>query len=250
MTSQTHKRRAPASSLSGSASKIAIALCLTMGLAACSGDPWEKGEKIKSWTLADHAQRHPILVSKKPASLSLDVRSYAYGLAPSQKSKLISFLSQYRAQDSGNSKIRIKAPSGAGNEVAAMQAVREIKRIAEDFGFNGSTIHVTPYNGGNDHEPPIRLSYLRYVAEGPECGKDWSQNLAQTGTNLPYPDFGCADQRNLAALVANPADLLGPRTMTPRPGEVRDGVWEKFKKGESTISQKQQDERVQVEGAQ
>jgi len=66
---------------------------------------------------------------------------------------------------------------------------------------------------------------------------------------LPYPDFGCATQRNFAAQVANPADLIGPRSMTPAAAERRDVVWGKYIKGESTISQKQADERSVVKGA-
>ena len=247
MTSHTDTRLAAASSLRGSASRIAVVVGLSFALGACMADPFHNGEKIKSWTLADHTQRHPILVSKEPANLKLRVPSYAYGLSPQQRSQLISFLTQYGAQEAGNSKIRISAPSGSPNEVAAMQAVREVRRIAEDFGYDGTSIHVEAYQSEGDHEPPVRLSYLRYVAEAPECGKDWSQNIAVTGNNLPYPDFGCADQRNLAAMVANPADLLGPRTMTPRPGEIRDGVWEKLKQGRSTISQRANDETVKVE---
>jgi len=43
----------------------------------------------------------------------------------------------------------------------------------------------------------MRLSYLRYVAEGPECGR-WTTNLAEDPRHLPYPNFG-AQQRKLAA---------------------------------------------------
>ena len=129
-----------------------------------------------------------------------------------------------------------------------MHAVHEIRRLAEDYGFDGTTIQVEAYDDPSDPQPPVRLTYMRYVAEGPDCGL-WDANLTESRKNLPYPDFGCSDQSNLAAMVANPADLLGPRTMTPRPGEVRDGTWDKFKKGESTVSTKRDEERVRVRGA-
>jgi pilus assembly protein CpaD len=48
--------------------------------------------------------------------------------------------------------------------------------------------------------------------------------------------MGCATQRNLAAAVANPEDLIRPRGETPRPGERRDTVWSKYVAGQSTIS--------------
>lgn len=54
--------------------------------------------------------------------------------------------------------------------------------------------------------------------------------------NVPYPNLGCANQRNLAVMVANPADLLGPRTETARSSERRDQVWGKYVKGAATGS--------------
>ena len=79
-------------------------------------------------------------------------------------------------------------------------------------------------------DPPIRVSYLRYVAQPPQCG-DWSTNLAYEPMNLPYPNFGCAGQHNFGAMVANPADLLGPRSETARSSERRDQVWSKYVRG-------------------
>ena len=49
---------------------------------------------------------------------------------------------------------------------------------------------------------------------------------------MPWPNMGCATQRNLAAAVADPSDLVEPRGETPRPGERRDVVWGKYVKGE------------------
>ena len=84
---------------------------------------------------------------------------------------------------------------------------------------------------------------MRYVAEAPECGQ-WPINVAYEPNNLPMANTGCASQRNLAAMVANPADLVAPRTMTPRSGERRDVTWDKYQKGETTASQKNEDGRV------
>ena len=38
--------------------------------------------------------------------------------------------------------------------------------------------------------------------------------MIETSENQNYSNFGCATQKNLAAIVANPADLLGPRGIT------------------------------------
>ena len=37
----------------------------------------------------------------------------------------------------------------------------------------------------------------------------------RTSDNEPFPNFGCAHQQNIAAVVANPNDLVTPRTETP-----------------------------------
>ena len=124
-----------------------------------------------------------------------------------------------------------------------MNAVADMRPILIDRGFNESSVSVEPYHADGDPQPPLRISYLRYAAEGPECGK-WPSNIAETSRNLNYENFGCAQQKNLAAMVANPADLLGPRTMTPSSAERRDTTWGKYIKGDSSITERQADERV------
>ncbi|MGH6866825.1 MAG: CpaD family pilus assembly lipoprotein [Methyloceanibacter sp.] len=41
-------------------------------------------------------------------------------------------------------------------------------------------------------------------------------NLARDPQNMPWPNMGCATQRSLAAVVADPQGLLGPRGGMPR----------------------------------
>jgi hypothetical protein len=63
---------------------------------------------------------------------------------------------------------------------------------------------------------PIKVKTVqgRQVAVTKECG-DWSENLAYSPANRPYPNHGCALQNNIAAMVANPSDFQRPRAMTP-----------------------------------
>jgi pilus assembly protein CpaD len=183
------------------------------------------------------------MVSQEPTTLTLRVPRGSSGLSPAQRSRLLRFYAHYRATDSGNSRLVIEAPSGAPNEVSVMHSVQEIRHILTSEGIPESDIAVEAVYVDHGSEPPIRLSYLRHVAEAPVCG-DWSTNLASEPANLPYPNFGCATQRNFAVQVANPADLLGPRSMTPRSSERRDTTWGKYVKGESTAATKVEDERI------
>ena len=89
----------------------------------------------------------------------------------------------------------------------------------------------------------MRIAFIRYVAHAPECG-NWSTNLAREPQNLPYPNFGCATQRNFANQVANPADLVEPRTETDRTSERRDVTWDKYTKGAATGAERGPDEKT------
>lgn len=227
------------------ASKLALAAVLATSATACR-DPFEQGTKVAGWSVTSPSQRHPILVSQQPTTLTLKVPRGSYGLSPAQRADVIGFVAHFRSSDAGDSRLVIAAPGGSANEVAAMQAVNEVRQLVIEQGYDASSLHFEPYaSSGGD--APVRLSYLRYVAEAPECG-DWSTNLSSEPKNLAFPNFGCATQRNFAAMVTNPADLLGPRSSTPRPAERRDVTWDKFKKGESTVADKTDAEQVKMDG--
>lgn len=223
---------------------LLIACALTLALPACKHD--DNRGQVAGWALVDPAQRHPIIVSQQPQTMSLRVPRGSSGLAPQQRAEILAFADRSRASDAGNSRLIIAAPSGSHNEVAAMHAVGEIRTLLSDRGFSEGSILVEAYSQEGGGEPPIKVSYMRYVAEGPECGQ-WPENLAYSPTNLPHPNLGCATQHNLAAMVANPADLLGPRTQGDRASERRDTVWDKYVKGESSNTDKKEDEKISTQ---
>ena len=51
-----------------------------------------------------------------------------------------------------------------------------------------------------------------FVVVEPAC-PDWSRSVSQDGTNLPMSNFGCANEVNFLRMVADPADLVGPRPL-------------------------------------
>lgn len=208
----------------------------------------EPGTRVAGWTLIDPSQRHPILVSEEPTVLPLRVVRGSSGLSPRQRAEIVSFYAHFRAHNSGGGRIIVHAPSGSPNELAAMQAVHEIRALLESEGAGEGDINVEAYHSEGEPQPPIRLSYMQYVAEAPDCGM-WPTNLGQEPANLPYPNLGCATQRNFAAQIANASDLIQPRGMTSRSSERRDVIWNKYIKGEPTGSKKTDEEKVQVKGS-
>ena len=220
---------------------LAASLC-ALALTGCKTLD-DSSAHTAGYTLIDPNQRNPIMVSQKPATMSVRVPRGSLGLSPSQRGEIVAFVQRFRTTDAGNGKLVIAVPSGSPNETSAMRAVEEMRRIINDGGFADNIIVVQPYHGGPDGGAPIRFSYMRYVAEGPQCGR-WPTNLARDDRNLNYPNFGCAQQNNLAAMVANPADLVTPRTMDPADAERRLIVFEKWRKGLPTLSDRAPDERA------
>lgn len=223
--------------------RIAALSLVTLALGACKHG--EEHTAVAGWSLVEPTQRHPILVSQQPETMTIAVPKGSSGLSPSQRSDLYAFASGARASDAGNSRVVISAPSGSANEVAAMQTVHEIGELLNQAGVAETDIIVEPFSAGRGTSPALKVSYLRFVAEGPECGH-WPTNLALQRDNLPHPNLGCATQKNLAAMIANPADLVMPRTGTPRPAERRLVTWEKYIKGEVTGAEKSEEEKAKT----
>jgi len=235
--------RSPSAPTGRTALACAVLAVAATGLAGCRTD--YDGPQVAGWSMVESTQRHPIIVSQQPQTTQITVPAGARGLNPRQRAELLDFTDRARAADAGNSRIVIQAPGGSANETAAMYAVGEIRSILADNGFSDTAIAVEAYRAGARASAPIRVSYLRYVAEAPQCGY-WPTNLAEQRDNGHYPNFGCANQHNLAVMVANPADLIGPRTETARVSERRDVTWDRYVNGKSSASEKSDDERVKI----
>ncbi|HEY4636565.1 MAG TPA: CpaD family pilus assembly lipoprotein [Rhodospirillales bacterium] len=157
--------------------RLAAAAALALVLAGCL--PRDPGAQLAGWSIVDPSERHPIMVTQQPAVMSLRIARGAYGLSPAQRAQAIGFLERYRATDAGNAKLVIQAPSGAANEVAAMHAVAELRHLMLEIGIDQTSIAVETYPAGRDAHPPVRLSHLRFFAEGPKCGEVGRPQLCQ-----------------------------------------------------------------------
>ena len=167
----------------------------------------------------------------------------SYGLTQRQKYEVRAFVRQYREKNEGP--LTVSAPSGGPNEVAVMHALGDIRREFNRAGVNRNEVQFDAYTGVGTAAAPIRIAFRSYTAHGPECG-DWSDNLARDPKNLPYRNMGCATQRNLAAMISNPRDLIEPRGMTPRDSQRRDVVIDKYVRGDTTVSKKSEEEKAKV----
>jgi pilus biogenesis lipoprotein CpaD len=82
----------------------------------------------------------------------------------------------------------------------------------------------------------VTVSYERYTAALPQCG-DWSAPSSYNPNNTEHSDFGCAWQRNLGLLAADPADLTHARGTDSADAQRSDQVMEKYRTGLPTATQ-------------
>jgi len=225
--------------------RIAAAALLTVSLAGCK--TLENQTRVAGWELTSPTERHPIMVSQQPETLTLAVPRGGHGLSASQRADVLSFAQVARSFDAGNTKLVIQAPSGSANETAAIAAVHDAGALLRESGFGDPNINIEPFDASGQSAPPVKISFLRFIADGPDCGK-FPTNLAREPHNLPAPNLGCASQKNFAAMVVNPADLLGPRKMGSRTAERRLETWQKYIKGEASGAEKSEDEQVKTDG--
>ena len=117
------------------------------------------------------------------------------------------------------------------------RTAREIQVTFASAGVPPRAVNVRQYRPQDPRfMAAIRLTYPRISATAGPCGL-WPDDLGPSINNKGYFDnksyynFGCSNQRNLAAMVDNPADLVQPRTETPAYQMRRDVAFEKYRKG-------------------
>lgn len=182
----------------------------------------------------DYRERHPIMLSEEPEVFDMRVGMNGPALSPELEVALRDYVRDYRSNGTGG--ITIQVPTGSANEVAAGKTGHAVHYALVRAGVPQSHISVAPYHVG-DHAKvaSLRVSYLRVKAVTPRCGV-WPEASPNDFENSQLHNFGCAAQQNLAAMVANPADLVRPQPLDPANGARRSKVIANYGAGEDTKS--------------
>lgn len=199
-------------------------------LAACS-TPVSNGPE----QAFDRDKAFPISVQPRMMALRLPYNGQS-SLDENASGQVARFARDYLSYGSGS--IAVAPPSGNAGVSDLI-----VNKLLE----NGVSRNQIMVGGANAPGPSddIRITYIRYVAESPPCG-DWSTNLGYTAGNVTPPNFGCATQRNIAAMVADPRDLLMPDTSGQADAQRRLTVLDKYRKGEPTPAQTTEEQTAVV----
>ncbi|MEJ6781828.1 CpaD family pilus assembly protein [Aminobacter sp. Piv2-1] len=175
----------------------------------------------------DYRTNHPIVIAEKNQTLDIPVGIYDRGISKGQKLTFEGFLDGYDRRNAPP--LRILVPAGAANDGAANAAAKALTRVAIVSGVPKNRITISSYQATYADAPsPVRVSYVAMRAQTGRCGS-WPEDVLNTAENKHYANFGCSYQNNLAAQIANPADLLGPRKPSEIDAENRSAVIDAYR---------------------
>jgi pilus assembly protein CpaD len=207
-------------------------LALTLG--ACN---YTTGEVVATIP-DDYKMRHPIAIEEGSQSTVVFIGNGRGGLTQDQRADVIGLARSWQREGTGA--IVAEVPAHTPNARAAADAYREIHATLTAGGVPSRAITLRNYTPDDPRLlATIRLSYPKIAAVAGPCGlwpDDLGPNINNPGysDNLHYHNFGCATQRNLAAMIDNPADLEQPRSETAPYTARRSALFAKYRKGEPT----------------
>ncbi|MDP1868589.1 MAG: CpaD family pilus assembly protein [Bradyrhizobium sp.] len=198
----------------------------------------------------DYRHRHPIAIEETNRSVVIFVGQARGGLSAAQRADVIG-LGQVWLRE-GTGAITADVPVDTPNARAAADAFREIQGTLAAAGVPPRGV-VARYYKPNDPRTmaTIRLNYPKIAAVAGPCGlwpEDIGPSIKNKGyfENRQYYNFGCANQRNMAAMVDNPADLVQPRSETPAYTSRRNIAFDKYRKGTTTATTYPESDRAKL----
>jgi pilus assembly protein CpaD len=198
-----------------------------LALAACVSTP-----PTDPLVSNDVRVRYPIVVTPGMRTLRLASNNQGAQLDPNMSAQLMEFVSDYKGTGVGS--LSLAAPP---NWDATSRALAD--RIV--------TMGVEPHRilVGVDPAPQpgreITLTFIRYVTETQPCG-NWSVDLNTTYNNVAMPNTGCATQQNLAAMIADPRDLVAPKPLGPADAGRALTILDRYRQGLPTPAQQTEEQ--------
>ena len=173
--------------------------------------------------------RNQVTVAESIERLELYPREDGMTLSARDRSAMADFLSAYG--QGGNGPILIHSPKDAGAGVAAAKS--EVKMAMASVGLSGAPLRSESYPTRSGLPAPVVVSYRRLKTVLPDCGQRMI-DLRVTGRNAPTPDWGCAHTANIAAMVADPEQFLGPYPLGAPNAARRMVIYDKYIEGANT----------------
>ena len=211
--------------------KLALAAASLMVLGGCM----QTDEQIR-FSGGMHRQ---ILAEETTAELKIGAIAPGEKLGVQEREAVRQFALAY--QNEGHGAVIISRPSNGPDDISAMRASTDARAVMLAEGVGQTHIAEGTYDGTGARSAPLIISYRTYNAVVPGCPDLSMLDLTDTGSNSPMPSLGCAVAVNLAAMIANPSDLVGDQPMDPADVGRRSIVLSKYRSGEKTSAERNGD---------
>lgn len=218
---------------------IVLAGASLMALGACA----QSAEQV-AYSNRMHIQ---IQAQEVTAELKIDTIVADEKLGSTERQAVKYFATAY--QDEGHGALIISRPSNGPDDAAALRAAADARAIMLAEGVEAQYITEGPYDASGARAAPLVISYRTYEAVVPNCPDVSAWDFAWTGTNSTLPSFGCAVSTNLAAMIANPSDLVGRQAMDAPDAMRRGVILTKYRNGEKTSAERNQDANGSISSA-
>ncbi len=164
-------------------------------------------------------------VSQVTARLALPLSGRGGTLTPAERARAVAFIDAYRDGGRGPLLAVLTAPSSS----SAGQVGAALREVAVKRGLTPDALVISSAIGG---EAGVTLLYSDFVAKPPGCKPEIVFNF--NPTQALSPNYGCSIANNLAAMIAHPADLLGPALESAADGARVGRTIDLYRQGKAT----------------
>lgn len=189
-----------------------------------------------SYYVGDYRERFPILVQRDTPVLLVSFLPNGAELAPEEARRVDAFLADYAVRNSGPLKVTAQRVGTVDRLALDRLAALEARALAAGIPKASIALGLGDAKTGT---ADAVATFERFTAQVPECG-DWSKSTTDDWTNTPSSNFGCATQRYVGLMTADPQDLLRARTPGPHDNAKLADTLAKYRAGQPTVANPQE----------
>ncbi len=203
---------------------LAIALgTAVLSLGACATTGGQPARPLPITAL----EQYPLTAESTTRTVNLRINPN--GLSDNQRRAL----DQVAAQAAWTSGQPVNVEIVTSGEPSSMAAGNHIQAYLNTHDVKRENLAMRAVSG--QPADVVSVNIVSFRARTYDCNESW-ENLARTGSNQPYVNFGCAVTSNLAAQVDDPRDLAHAHAATATDGARKATILDHYRKGEVTSS--------------
>ena len=179
----------------------------------------------------DYRAQYPLKVELK--TFAVAVRLDADGTANAiDRSGIDVLVREYLRRS--RSPLMIATSPGDG-EAEANRRTSVVRERLVALGVRPRNILLQPGKAPIEGANAVILSFQGYEIKVPECGV-WIGEAGFNPTQLPHTNRGCAYQRNIGLMLADPGVLIKPNALSSIDAQYTDLILQKYRTGEPLVT--------------